>query len=307
MRAATHQEPGAWGYGKIHGRLVAGPGGAVYGATYWGSHTDIAFDHGYGGDVLFRVDAEKGTIEPLGVPVPKQGIPSLASAPARGLIYGESVDPTANEKRGTFFAYDIAKRKVVFSSDTPEHDSFRSIAVDKAGKAYFSAGNNQLWVYDPDANTIAKLPARMPGVLLRAATAPAPDGTIYAATREPDALFALQPSGAIKELGPLPGYVASLGLDRDGSRVFYVPDAHGKAWEKGTPLMAVDTASGKSSEIVKLQPLLGDKLGLVLGGTYDVVVSPDGRNVYVGLNGGPDQKTTFGSVVLADVALPARP
>ena len=114
-------QPGAWGYGKIHAQLVAGPCNEVYIATYWGTREGLRYDGTYRGDRLFRLDPATLELEDLGPPVPEHGIPSLASDPANGLVYGEATDPArSNERtgdRGAFFVFDTAERRVVFESD----------------------------------------------------------------------------------------------------------------------------------------------------------------------------------------------
>ncbi len=77
LSQVQHQE-GAWGYGKIHAQIVAGPCGDAYLATYWGSRTNLEYTDGYQGDLLFRLDASDLSLQALGVPVPKHGIPSLS-------------------------------------------------------------------------------------------------------------------------------------------------------------------------------------------------------------------------------------
>jgi hypothetical protein len=96
-----------------------------------------------------------------------------------------------------------------------------------------------------------------------------------------------------------------MALAPDGEHFYYVPDAHGGAWESGTPLIAVDTTTGESEVVVELNPLVEGLYGLQAGGTYNVVVSADGSTVFVGLNAGdPATRDSFGEVVLAVVTLP---
>jgi sugar lactone lactonase YvrE len=235
-------------------------------------------------------------------------VPSLTGSSALGLLYGEGVDPAVEPKDGPFFAYDMHSQTTVFESDTAEsHQGFRNIAVDAEGRAYFSGDDNQLLVFDPATSTITPYPTPIPGKWLRASTVPGPEGTIYAATREPDQLFSFHPDGTVRDLGPAPDYVASLALDPDGTRFFYIPSAHGKAWLAGTPLMSVDTATGESEVLVELNELAEDQLGLSLGGTYGVVVSPSGDRLYTVLNSGNpanERDAAFGAVVLIIVDLP---
>jgi hypothetical protein len=96
-----------------------------------------------------------------------------------------------------------------------------------------------------------------------------------------------------------------MALAPDGSVFYYVPDAHGGAWENGTPLIAVDTSTGESTVVVELNPMVESEYGLRAGGTYNVVVSDDGSTGFVAVNAGdPATRDTFGEIVLAVVTLP---
>jgi hypothetical protein len=300
---ADHQ-PGAWGYGKIHGQMVLGPCGETYFSTYWGDRDELTFGGSYRGDLLFRLDPEVTSIANLGVPVEGYGIPSLAGWAEGGLLYGEAVDPLAESNSGPFFAYDIDRGEVVFRDDDPAPVGFRNVAVDAKGGAYYSVTGGRLARYDPERGETADA-YQVPGERLRASTRPAPDGTVYAVFEDPDEFFALEPSGSLRPLGTARGYTASLALHPDGDRFFYVPEAHGGSWEQGTPLIAVDTQTGEQTVVVELNPLAEDHLGLRLGGSYNVAVDPSGRVVYVGMNAGSvESDETFGEVALFIVHLP---
>jgi len=302
----VEHEDGAWGYGKIHAQLVAA-GCDVYLSTYWGSRRGLEFSSTYDGDLLFRVDPSTLELESLGTPLPRHGIPSLAGSVDDGLLYGEAVDPLVSERRdtGSFFAYDVEDDRVAFESDDPDHIGFRNILVGPDGTAYVAAEGGRLLAYEPGSDALRSLPDTLPGGgWLRASTAPGPDGTVYGVTQNPDRLFALHRDGSITDLGEARGYTASLALAPDGSRFFYVPGAHGDAYEQGTPLIAVDTETGDQTVVAELNPPAERELGLRLGGTYDVAVDPSGDRVYVGLNAAdPGAKDAFGQVVLAVVHL----
>ena len=338
--SAVGQRDGAWGYGKVHAQLGIGPDDNLYAATYWGASRGITYGNGYDGDLLLRIDPDDGAVTRLAVPVPKHGIPSLATWTAGGLLYGEAPDPIAaqaadatasagakkakksgggpadadanedsvtseaKDKPGTFFVYDIDTNKVVFT-DEGAHVGYRNIAVGPKGVAYFSGGSGQLKRYNPATKSLDTLPAKLPGAYMRASTKPAPDGTIYGVTRSPDRFFALRADGTIDDLGPAKGYTASMALDPKGDAFYYVPDAHGASWRQGTPLIRVDTRTGDQKIVVELNDLAVEQLQLRLGGTYDVAIDRAGDRVFVGLNAGAtDSDDPFGSVVLVVVDLP---
>ncbi len=296
--------PGDWGFGKVHAPMVAGPCGEVYVATYWGSRRNLVFTDGYQGDVLLRLDPDARTIENRGVILPEHGVASMAAWPEGGLIYAEAADPFGN-KTGSFVVLDMATGERIFENDDDAHDGYRSIAVDIEGRAYISWNADRLARYDPATNSLEALDVALPGEMLRWATPPDAFGTVYGVTRDPGIFFTLGPNGAVAELAPTRGYTTSIALAPDGRRFFYVPGAHGSAWEQGTPLIAVDVATGEHEVVVELNPLLEDAFGLRGGGTYNVVVDPSGERVYVGINAGDvSTRAEFGEVVLVIVTLP---
>ncbi len=296
---------GAWGYGKVHAQMVQGECGEIYFSSYWGSRRAIEFADGYEGDILFEIDADRRTITAHDVILPNHGVPSMAATPRGDLLYIEAVDPLISEQnQGAFVAYAPDDDSIVFIDERSDHTGFRSIAVDPAGRAYYSIGAGRLAVYDPADNRATELPDTLPGEFLRATTAPGPDGTVYGATRRPDAFFALSPTGEITDLGPARGYTTSMALSPDGSTFYYVPDAHGSAWQSATPLVAVDTATGRDEIVVELDPLALEAFGIHLGGTYNITLDPSGTRLYLGMNAGTAEEDGFGEVVLVIVTLP---
>lgn len=304
LTMVDHQD-GAWGYGKVHAQMVQGACGEIYFSSYWGSRRNIEFADGYEGDILFEIDPDGRTITPHRVILSEHGVPSMAASPDGTLLYAEAVDPLiAEQNQGAFVVLDPDDDSIVFVDERTDHTGFRSIAVDREGRAYYSVGGGRLAVYDPATNEAGEVSATLPGEFLRAATGPAPDGTIYGATRRPDAFFALSPDGGIRDLGLARGYTTSMALSPDGSTFFYVPDAHGAAWQSDTPLVAVDTATGEDRVIVELDPLARDAFGIHLGGTYNITIDPSGTRLYIGMNAGSAEDDGFGEVVLVIVDLP---
>lgn len=303
LTVAGHQ-PGDWGFGKVHAAMVEGPCGDIYLSTYWGTRRGLTYTETYQGDVLFRLDAEGRTIENFGVILPGHGVASLASWPEGGLLYAEAADPFG-QKTGSFVVLDAQTGELVFEDDSASHGGYRSIAVDAQGRAYITWDGDGLARYDPATNTLEVLDTSMPGSILRWATPPDSADTMYAVSRDPAVFFSIDAQGGIAELAPARGYTTAMGLSPDGGTFYYVPDAHGGAWEQGTSLIAVDTATGADTVVVELNPLIEPALGLRTGGTYNVVVDPTGERVFIGLNAGdPATRDTFGEVVLAIVTLP---
>lgn len=303
----VQHDEGDWGYGKIHAQIVGDSCRSAFIATYWGTDKNLRYGRSYRGDLLFRLDTSTLKLERLDIPLPEHGIPTLAGATPRRIVYGEAVVPTpadaTGSDRGSFFAYDLAARKVVFRADDDRLTGFRNVMVGPDGTAYVAAGRGRLLVYERGSPALRAHPEPLPGGFLRASTTPGPDGSVYGATQRPERLFALRPNGRIDDLGSARGYTTSVALDPDGSRFFYVPGAFGDSWKQGTPLIAVDTKTGTQTIVAKLNTVVERKLGLTLGGSYSVAVDPSGARVYVGINAGSDRKDPWGQVVLLVVHL----
>ena len=191
---------------------------------------------------------------------------------------------------------------MTFAAKDVPHAGYRNVLVDKDGNAYFAAGDARLWMWRRATAKLEMVDARLPGATLRASTRPGPDGSVYGVTMDPDMIFALRPSGQVETLTKARGYTTSIAIDPSGNWLYYVPAAHGKSWEQGTPLIRVDTRTGKEEVLVSLNELAEQRLGLRLGGTYNVAVDPTGRTIYLGMNAGKNGES-FGSVVLVVVQL----
>ena len=293
--------PGSWGYGKVHAQMVEGPCG-IYVSTYWGTRRNLVLDDNYRGDHLLLVDPWAKTITDMSLVLDGFGVASMASSPADGLIYAEPVDATVQPKEGPFLVLDQAGNEIFRSEG--DHEGFRAVAVDSTGRAYYSTGSGRLARYDPATNSAEELDVELPGDLLRAATVPAPDGTIFGVTRSPATFFSLSPTGDIDVLAEARGYTTSMALAPDGESFFYVPHAHGGSAREGTPLLSVDTATGQEEVVVLLNEAIEQRFGLTLGGTYNIVMSEDGSTVFLGMNAGEaGSDSTFGEVVLLIIHL----
>ena len=296
-------DAGAFGYGKIHAPMVQIACDSVVFATYWGTRTGLTYGGSYTGDRLFSVNPSTLRITDLGVPVPEHGIPSLAGH--GGLVYGEAVDPRgrpAGESGdvGEFFVFDPAGRTVVYRAGDERHLGFRMMAVDGQGRAYLAMTGHGLLRYDPGGKLVVH-GAALPDGWLRASTAPAADGTVYGVTTQPERYVAIRPDGRVDDLGPAEGYIASIALTPSGDELLAVPGAHGDSWRAGSPLVAINVATSQRREVVKLAPLVQQRLGLVLGGTYNLAVDQRSGRIFIGFNAGATTDNPWGEVVLVTV------
>jgi hypothetical protein len=301
VQSLVGHESGSWGYGKIHSQMVQPTCDSVVFGTYWGTREDLEYGGSYSGDYLLRLDTSSLEVEPLGVPIEGHGIPSLAAAD--GLVYGEAAEPIADAppERGIFFVYDPDSGEVVYQSDDPTHTGFRSILVAPDGSALVAGDGSSVLRYTPGGE-LTEYSEQLPEGWLRAAAAPTEDGRVYGVSTEPERFFAMEPGGTFEDLGPAQEYTASIAVHPDG-RIIYVPDAHGGAWESGTPVIAFDPSTGAEETLVELNETAERELGLTLGGTYSIAVDPERERIFIGFNAGTDREEPWGEVVLAVIHL----
>jgi hypothetical protein len=303
LSTVPHEE-GAFGYGKVHAQMVRGACGTVWAGTYWGTRDDLSYENGYEGDRLLEIDADALTIADRGAFAGEMGSPTMTvTTDGRTLVAG-SVDVEASSDdadRGLLTVYDTVARETVTQIDDPRQEGFRALGIDpSSGGVFYSVGDNQLAALDPASGEIGDLEVTMPGEWLRSVTRPAPDGTVYGIADDEPALFSIAPDGTLTELGDPGGTTTSVAMTPDGSRIFWMPEAHGGAWEIGAPVMAMDTATSEITEVVSLLDAFEDELELLPGGSYSIVYD-DGRLI-IGVNASPlDDDSGFGTVVLTVV------
>jgi hypothetical protein len=309
LAAYGKHRDGDWGYGKVHGQISEGPCGHLYFHTYWGSHRKLEYGGSYTGDLLMRYDPAAQQLVSLGVPMPETGTPSTQMW--GGLLYGEANHPKGDSwpDGKIFWAYDIARDKVVFTSpDIIDHNSGRDIAVDGNGRAYYSGAGDDLLRYDPAANTEEHIGAFPHPGKLRASSEPAPDGKIFMTTNKGDDYYGYlfdPQSASLGELGPLPDDTADLAISASGEVAYFTPGAHGDGRELGFPLMEIDR-SGSIRTIVELGPLIEAAGGPYPAGTYSYSADPRNRgDIYVLANAGaPGSDEGFGQPMMIVVHLP---
>jgi hypothetical protein len=225
------------------------------------------------------------------------------------LLYGEAVEGGTNQ--GPFYVYDLTSRSVKYSGNADIHTGFRNIAVDALGNAYFSVNTNGLARYDPRTNAVTVLPVAFAGGSLRASTREASSGWMYLATTRPERLYRFRPStGALEDLGSLPGYTAHLVLDPGERFVYYMPFAHGGAYRQGAPVYRFDVRTGEHEVIASLNEEIERRHRYRIGGTYAFDIDPEGRHLYLSLNAvnlsrDPGARNGFGDPVLVVVEIPA--
>ncbi|MDX1624226.1 MAG: CRTAC1 family protein [Gemmatimonadota bacterium] len=247
-------------------------------------------------------------LESLGVPIDEHMTPSTNLWREGNLLYGEAVE--AGEKRGPFYAYDLTTRSVKYRGNGEIHTGFRDIAVDARGNAYFSVDETGLARYDPRTNEVTVLPVSFTAGFLRASTREAEDGWMYLATARPDGFYRFRPStGTLEELGDLPGYTTALELDPGERYVYYMPHAHGSAYEEGAPVYRFDVRTRQHEVVASINQEIVRRYRYRIGGTYAFDIDPEGKHLYLSLNAvnlerDPDPRSGFGDPVIVVLEIP---
>ena len=280
LQQAVPLSEGEYGFGKIHGRISQGADGKLYFASFYG----VFGQEGQGSvQHFFRYDPASGKIEDIHG-MKGYGFPSTEMWPRGMLFYAEGTD--SNEGNAIFVAFDAASRKVVFRGPHP-HDNSRALFVDKQGNAYFNGKNGNLTKYDRRANCLVELPVLMPSQKLRQTTDPGPDGFLYGFNRDVLELFRFDPrSGTIMTLHKLEGDAAGLALDPTGRYIYYIAiDSKGAGATPLYQLDLIDPARITQRKIADVMGHLADKYRMGFRSSYNMTVSKDGRELYVGFNG----------------------
>lgn len=300
LRVVPHEE-GAFGYGKIHAQMVEDRCGTVWATTYWGTRDDLTYENGYEGDRLLAIDPDELTISDYGAIAGEFGMPMMTITTDGKTLVAGSVDVESGETdRGLLTVFDTSTGVVTHQVDDPRQYGFRALGIDPvSGRVLYGIGNGELAALDPTSAEFEDLDLELPGFWLRAITRPAPDGTVYGVSDDESFIFSISPDGTLKVLGEPGGTTTSLAMTPDGTRVFWMPEAHGGAWEVGAPIMSMDTASGEITEITSLVDPF-EELDLLPGGTYSVVYQ-DG-SLILGVNASDlNDDSGFGTVVLVVV------
>jgi hypothetical protein len=322
LRKTLKRPPGHYTPGKIHSRLDMGSDGWLYFSTHRGS-TRVALDpkNHYDGDWILRYHPEKKKTEIVAhSPLPMQCMPTSLLDPDRLIFYVGTAD-ALNKKKPQFLAYDVKKRKVLYSD---AYGPYRYLIFARStGKVYFhgntsspskTQGPAQLVRFDPENPGTPKPIAARLG--LRSATRETPGGIVY--TIDHDNLWAFNTkTEKVTELGPsavgTKTYTTSIDVDMKTERyLYYVPGAHGGAENDGTPLIQFDVKTRTRKVIAFLHPHHFDRYGYVAIGTFGSAVSPEGDKVYITWNGNTGterkdlgKKSRFNTCAMSVVHIPA--
>ncbi|GIW79947.1 MAG: hypothetical protein KatS3mg105_1754 [Gemmatales bacterium] len=295
VRKTLNRPKGYYTPGKIHSRIDLGSDGWLYFSTHRGS-TRVAFnpDFHYEGDWILRHHPQTGKTEIVAAqPLKMQSLPTGMLDPDRLIWYAGTQDGL-NKAGPKFLAYDVRKRKVLYSDDKGPYRYL--IFARSTGRVYFNGTQSspnrtgepdKLVRFDPEKpGKPVEIDAR---VGLRSATLETPQNIVYSVNG--DNLWAFNTKTEKAEyLGPCvvgtKTYITSIDADmKTGRYLYFVAGAHGGSQDDGTPLVQYDVKTKTRKVIAFLHPYLYDRYGYVALGTFGSAVSPEGDKVYITWNG----------------------
>ncbi len=287
LRELLDMPDGRYTPGKIHSRIDIGADDRLYFSTHRGSTRVTTDEYGYEGDWIVRHNPATGRTEAIAHgPVGKHCIPCSVLDPDRLIFYGGTAAGDRNDKRIKFFAYDVQRRKLLYSGyDGPGRYMMFSKST---GSVYFVPGlEGRVFRYHPDQDAPVSLDVEMG---IRAATQETRQGYIYAVSKGDAVIYRFDTKTEEAErIGSAPvatqTYITSIDADPTGRYLYYVPGAHGGSEKDGTPVVQFDVKTRRRKVIAFLHPVLKEKVGYTPLGTFSTAVSPSGDKLYITWNG----------------------
>lgn len=353
MNVVVPPRAGVPAWSKVHAKIDEGPDGKIYfsctlnDGNRAGSDT-YAFDDKLPGGQIYCYDPKSDSTTTF-TSLPSRRCTATSRYDAARHIWWcnlESGDGNA------LWGYDLAAKKVVFQGKDGSVGFNRAFGLLRDGSLLYN-GEKTLALLDAKTHAIrtfqstlppvpvkpvpVKAPKKPKGAAAKEApatppTPPAPtftpgamravseetkDGWVYGVTYSTNLLFKFSPkSDSLKMLGPtwLEGeYTTVCELSPDERFLYYLPGAHGRAWNYGTPVVQYNVATGKRKVLAFLAAASETGCEFVPGGTYGMKVSADGSRLFVNFNGHPADAVRpekmkpigFGLTAFAEIEIPA--
>jgi len=290
MNQIISSKPGRPAWSKVHAKIDEGKDGKIYfsctlNAGSRASQPGYHWDEVLPGGQLYQFDPVTGATSVLANLPPKR-------CTATSLLDRERNIWWCNLEAGegnALWAFDLTTRKEFFRAPDGSMGFNRAFALASDGCIYFN-GNDRLMKFDfasrqiqPTASSFGDSPG------MRCATRETADGCFYGVTQETTQLFRYSRSrDELTILGPVflsGGYTTVISLSPDEKYLYYLPGAHGRAHESGTPIVRYEIATGSRKVLAFLGPYCERTLGYVPAGTYGMKLSTDGKTMYVNFNG----------------------
>ena len=290
MNRVVPPKPGRPSWSKVHAKLDEGKDGKIYFSCTLndGNRAKLptyGWDEELPGGQLYQYDPATGATSVYA------NLPAKRCT-ATSLLDGERNIWWCNLEAGegnALWGLDLTTRKEVFKAPDGSLGFNRAFALARDGSIFFN-GPDRLMKFNAAAQQIEATQTSFgdsPG--MRCATTETADHCSYGVTHQSTQLFRYSvASDELTLLGPVflsGGYTTVICLSPDEKFLYYLPGAHGKAHESGTPLVRYELATGQRTVLAFLGPYCQREFGYVPGGTYGMKLSADGRTIYVNFNG----------------------
>lgn len=290
FNAVAPRKPDQPAWSKVHAKIDEGPDGAIYAnCTLNDGNRASREKYKFGGDFpggqIYRYDPATGKSCVHASLPPRRCSATSMVDPRRGIWWCNLEAGDGN----ALWGFDLKTRKTVLQTDDGVVTFNRAFALLNNGSIIFN-GATGLTHLDTKTGKITPRKAAFinsPG--MRSASRQAKSGLFYGTTHKDNQIFSYDPTqdklklhGATWLTGE---YTTVTVLSTDERFLYYLPGAHGKAWQYGTPVIQYNIATGQRKVIAFLSDVLADKYGFVPGGTYGVKLSEDGSTLFVNFNG----------------------
>lgn len=292
MNQVVPPKPGQPAWSKVHAKIDEGRDGYIYfnctlNAGSRAGQEQYQWTDQLPGGQLYRYDPRTGKTDVYASLPPKR-------CSATSLLDRERNIWWCNLEAGqgdALFGLDLTTGEPAFQSKDGSVEFNRNFALTSDGSIYFN-GEGGVWRLDGKTRQLHKIEADFgasPG--MRSSTRETRAGAIFGSTHKTHQLFRLDTNTEkVTLLGSnwLTGqYTTVMELSPDERFVYYLPGAHGRAFQHGTPVVQYEIATGQRKVIAFLTEVFESEHGYVPAGTYGVKLSADGGTLFANFNGHP--------------------
>jgi hypothetical protein len=319
MNQVVPPRTGQPAWSKVHAKVEQGPDGAIYFCCTLNDgnragQPGMGWNEALPGGQIYRFDPKTGKTSVFANLPPRRCTATSLLDTQRGIWWCNLEAGEGN----ALFGLDLRTGKPVYQGADGSVAFNRNFALAADGSIYFNGTEGKILHLDPSSGQVTETSATIPGAPgMRSSTRQSREGVIFGSTYKTNQLFRFDPvKSHVELLGPTWGtgeYTTVMLLSHDERFVYYLPGAHGKAWEYGTPVVQYEIATGKRKVLAFLAEAFTESFDYVPGGTYGIALTPEGDTLYVNFNGHASdrirpakmQPNGFGLVSFAAIHIPA--
>ena len=301
LKTVTGWQEDSWTDGKIHGNPDIDDAGDMFVTSFSGPRPLAAdfSDISYAGGHIIRHNVISGETEDLGVPL---GGDTWAYSAYNGKM---GVLIAVGQAKGMVMVYDTRNRELIYGGYPPPDIKWwmRCLLIDEETDRIYSsntatrAERAPIISWSRRYNTFAELPIQSPK---NPATGKCEPMRAHTQRRNPDGSYwCLDEFGFIFKFWPDTATVEAIGLNwgaagkytanvvssPGGRYLYYLPGAHDRMHEYGTPVVQFDTRTRKKKVIAFLNDFYLDRYGYSPYGAYGIEIDAVGESLFFYTNG----------------------